>query len=122
MSWTRRLTPHTLAGKFLVFQLGVVGIVLLVAGLVSVRQSTSQFAAGSGERVLGAAENVAGNPLVKRGDSVNPATALAPVAGAVEFSVRGGRGDTARVTRHEVVRPERVHARSRVERQGTSVG
>jgi sensor histidine kinase regulating citrate/malate metabolism len=82
VSWTRRLTPHTLAGKFLVFQLGVVGIVLLVAGLVSVRQSTSQFAAGSGERVLGAAENVAGNPLVKRGDSVNPATALAPVAEA----------------------------------------
>ena len=80
MSVTRRLTPHTLAGKFLVFQLGVVGIVLLVAGLVSVRQSTSQFAASSGERVLGAAENVAGSPLVKRGDSVNPATELAPVA------------------------------------------
>ena len=80
MSFTRRLTPQTLAGKFLVFQLAVVGIVLLVAGLVSVRQSTSQFAAGSGERVLGAAENVAGSPLVKRGDSVNPATELAPVA------------------------------------------
>ena len=32
---------------------------------------------------------------------------------------RGGRGDAARVTGHEVVRPERVHARSRVERQGT---
>ena len=80
MAWTRRLAPHTLAGKFLLFQLGVVGIVLLVAGLVSVRQSTTQFAASSGERMLGAAENVAGNPLVKVGDLVNPATQLAPVA------------------------------------------
>ena len=35
---------------------------------------------------------------------------------------RGGRGDAARVARHEVVRPERMHPRSRVERQGTSVG
>ena len=70
MSWWRRLVPRTLAGKFLVFQLGVVGLVLLVAGLVSVRESTSQFASSSGDRVLGAAENVAGNPLVK--DAAGP--------------------------------------------------
>ena len=83
MSWWRRLLPRTLAGKFLLFQLGVVGLVLLVAGLVSVRQSTSQFAASSGDRVLGAAENVAGNPLVKQGGAVlSPATTLAPVAEA----------------------------------------
>jgi hypothetical protein len=83
MSWSRRLLPRTLAGKFLLFQLGVVGLVLLVAGLVSVRQSTSQFAASSGDRVLGAAENVAGNPLVKQGGAVlSPATTLAPVAEA----------------------------------------
>ena len=67
MSWWRRLMPRTLAGKFLLFQLGVVGLVLMVAGVVSVRQSTSQFASSSGDRVLGAAENVAGNPLVKDG-------------------------------------------------------
>ena len=67
MSRWRRLMPRTLAGKFLLFQLGVVGLVLMVAGVVSVRQSTSQFASSSGDRVLGAAENVAGNPLVKDG-------------------------------------------------------
>lgn len=85
MSWSRRLVPRTLAAKFLVFQLGVVGLVLLVAGLVSVRESTSQFASSSGDRVLGAAENVAGNPLVKSGDVVNPATVLAPVAEAARI-------------------------------------
>ncbi len=86
VSWWHRLTPRTLAGKFLLFQLGVVGLVLLVAGLVSVRQATSQFASSSGDRVLGAAENVAGNPLVKNGGVVpNPATDLAPVAEAARI-------------------------------------
>ncbi|MEP6563330.1 MAG: hypothetical protein ABJD68_19905 [Nakamurella sp.] len=85
MSW-RGLVPRTLAGKFLVLQLGVVGLVLMVAGVVSVRQSTSQVAASSGNRVLGAAENVAGNPLVKAGgDSLNPQTELAPVAEAARI-------------------------------------
>jgi two-component system CitB family sensor kinase len=82
----RRLMPRTLAGKFLLFQLGVVGLVLMVAGAVSVRQSTSQFASSSGDRVLGAAENVAGNPLVKRdGQALNPATELAPTAEAARI-------------------------------------
>ena len=86
MSWWRRLMPRTLAGKFLIFQLGVVGLVLVVAGVVSVRQSTSQFASSSGDRVLGAAENVAGNPLVKAGgEDLNPATELAPVAEAARI-------------------------------------
>jgi two-component system, CitB family, sensor kinase len=83
LSIGRRLLPRTLAGKFLVFQLCVVALVLVVAGLVSVRQSTTQFADSSGERVLGAAENVAGHPLVKgledEGVVVSPATQLAPV-------------------------------------------
>jgi two-component system CitB family sensor kinase len=85
MVWWRRLLPRTLAGRFLIFQLCVVGLVLLVAGLVSVRESTSQFASSSGDRVLGAAENVAGNPLVKDGGSLNPATQLAPVAEAARI-------------------------------------
>jgi two-component system CitB family sensor kinase len=84
--WWRRLAPRTLAGKFLVLQLCVVGLVLLVAGVVSVRQSTTQFAASSGDRVLGAAENVAGNPLVKdAGEALNPATQLAPVLEAARI-------------------------------------
>ena len=84
--WWRRLAPRTLAGKFLVLQLCVVGLVLVVAGVVSVRQSTTQFAASSGDRVLGAAENVAGNPLVKdAGEALNPATQLAPVLEAARI-------------------------------------
>jgi len=86
MSRWRRFGPRTLAGKFLLFQLGVVGLVLMVAGVVSVRQSTSQFASNSGDRVLGAAENVAGNPLVKAdGRTFNPRTELAPVAEAARI-------------------------------------
>ena len=86
MSRWRQLMPRTLAGKFLLFQLGVVGLVLMVAGLVSVRQSTSQFASSSGDRVLGAAENIAGNPLVKdSGQGLNPATLLAPTAEAARI-------------------------------------
>jgi sensor histidine kinase regulating citrate/malate metabolism len=78
--------PRTLAGKFLLFQLGVVALVLMVAGVVSVRQSTSQFASSSGDRVLGAAENIAGNPLVKSsGQGLNPATVLAPTAEAARI-------------------------------------
>src|SRR6478609_5779377 len=85
MGW-RRALPRTLAAKFLVLQLGVIALVLLVAGVVSVRESTSQFASSSGDRVLGAAENVAGNPLVKGGgDVLNPATVLAPVAEAARI-------------------------------------
>jgi sensor histidine kinase regulating citrate/malate metabolism len=86
MSRWRRFGPRSLAGKFLLFQLGVVGLVLMVAGVVSVRQSTSQFASSSGDRVLGAAENIAGNPLVKdSGQGLNPATLLAPTAEAARI-------------------------------------
>jgi sensor histidine kinase regulating citrate/malate metabolism len=86
MSRWRRLGPRSLAGKFLLFQLGVVGLVLMVAGVVSVQQSTSQFASSSGDRVLGAAENIAGNPLVKdSGQGLNPATLLAPTAEAARI-------------------------------------
>ena len=84
--WWRRLAPRTLAGTFLVLQLCVVGLVLMVAGVVSVRQSTTQFAASSGDRVLGAAENVAGNPLVKSvGVALDPATQLAPLLEAARI-------------------------------------
>src|SRR6478609_10887468 len=85
MGW-RRALPRTLAAKFLVLQLGVIALVLVVAGVVSVRQSTSQFASSSGDRMLGAAENVAGNPLVKKGgQALNPATVLAPTAEAARI-------------------------------------
>lgn len=84
-SW-RRLLPRTLAGTFLVLQLAVIALVLAVAGLVSVRQAIAQFADSSGSRVLGAAENLAANPLVRAGFSVpDPAGQLAPVAESVRI-------------------------------------
>lgn len=80
MGLVNRLLPRTLAGKFLVLQLLVVGLVLLVAGVVSVRQATSQFATSSGDRILGAAENLAGTPLLRsRPDLLSPAVVLAPL-------------------------------------------
>ena len=86
MAWRSRFVPRTLAGTFLILQLAVVALVLAVAGLVSVRQSTTQFAQASGERVLGAAENVAGNPLVRESHQLeNPATQLAPIAEAARI-------------------------------------
>ncbi|WP_111766830.1 sensor histidine kinase [Nakamurella deserti] len=75
-----RFGPRSLAGQFLVLQLVVVGLVLLVAGLVSVRQATTQFSASSGDRILGAAENLAGTPLLRGRADVNvPARVLAPL-------------------------------------------
>ncbi|WP_166442266.1 sensor histidine kinase [Nakamurella flava] len=85
LSW-RRALPRTLAGTFLVLQLVVIALVLAVAGLVSVRQAVAQFADSSGSRVLGAAENLAANPLVRAGFSVpDPAGQLAPVAESVRI-------------------------------------
>jgi two-component system CitB family sensor kinase len=75
-----RLTPRSLASQLLVLQLVVVGLVLLVAGVVSVRQATTQFSVSSGDRILGAAENVAGTPLLRnRADVDLPAQVFAPL-------------------------------------------
>ena len=61
----RRWQPRTLAGTFLVLQLAVVALVLLVAAIVSVRQAQAQFRGYAAERILGAAESLASNPLVR---------------------------------------------------------
>ncbi len=80
----RRWQPRTLAGKFLVLQLAVVALVLLVAAVVSVRQAQAQFRGYATERILGAAENLASNPLVRdRARSSTAASDLAPVAESV---------------------------------------
>jgi two-component system CitB family sensor kinase len=80
----RRWQPRTLAGKFLVLQLAVVALVLLVAAVVSVRQAQAQFRGYAAERILGAAENLASNPLVRdRVQGTTAASDLAPVAESV---------------------------------------
>jgi two-component system CitB family sensor kinase len=80
----RRWQPRTLAGTFLVLQLAVVALVLLVAAVVSVRQAQAQFRSYAAERILGAAESLASNPLVReRGLVPTTASDLAPVAESV---------------------------------------
>lgn len=86
-----RWQPRTLAGKFLVLQLAVVALVLLVAGIVSVRQAQAQFRDYAAERILGAAENLASNPLVR--DRIQGTTAAGDLAPATE-SVRTQSGAT----------------------------
>ena len=82
----RRWQPRTLAGSFLVLQLAVVALVLLVAAIVSVRQAQAQFRSYAAERILGAAESLASNPLVReRGPTPTAATDLAPVAESVRI-------------------------------------
>ncbi|WP_214365334.1 ATP-binding protein [Pseudonocardia sp. H11422] len=82
----RRWQPRTLAGKFLVLQLAVVGLVLSVAAVVSVRQAQTQFRTYAAERILGAAESLASNPLVReRIQAPTAATDLAPVAESVRI-------------------------------------
>ena len=82
----RRWQPRTLAGTFLVLQLAVVALVLLVAAVVSVRQAQAQFRSYAAERILGAAESLASNPLVReRGLAPSTAGDLAPVAESVRI-------------------------------------
>jgi two-component system, CitB family, sensor kinase len=81
----RRWRPRTLAGTFLVLQLAVVALVLLVAAIVSVRQAQAQFRGYAAERILGAAESLANNPLVR--DRIGGSTAAADLAPVTE-SVR----------------------------------
>ena len=78
----RRWLPRTLAGKFLVLQLAVVALVLIVAAVVSARQSQAQFRTSAADRILGAAENLAANPAVR--ERIGAPTAAADLAPIVE--------------------------------------
>lgn len=83
----RRWRPRTLAATFLVLQLAVLGLVLAVAAVVSVRQAQAQFRGYATERILGAAESLATNPLVRdRLTGPTAAADLAPVAESVRVS------------------------------------
>jgi sensor histidine kinase regulating citrate/malate metabolism len=55
----------SLAGQFLVFQLVVVGVVLLAVGAVSVTQSNREFQDVRGQRMIAVAENLASTPIVR---------------------------------------------------------
>ncbi len=82
----RRWLPATLAGKFLVLQLAVVALVLVVAAVVSARQSQAQFRTSAADRILGAAESLAANPTVReRLDAPTAAADLAPVVESIRI-------------------------------------
>ena len=49
----------TLAGQFLLLQLGVVALLLLIVGVISVRQSTATFESERGPAMRSVAESVA---------------------------------------------------------------
>ena len=98
----RRWQPRTLAGTFLVLQLAVVALVLLVAAVVSVRQAQAQFRSYAAERILGAAESLASNPLVReRGLVPTTASDLAPVAESVRVQSGASTVLLARILLHE---------------------
>jgi len=60
-----RVHAASLAGRFLVFQLLVVAVVLGAVAAISVAQSTREFREVRGQRMIAVAENVASTPIVR---------------------------------------------------------
>lgn len=76
--WSPRIRP-TLAGQFLLLQLVVVGLVLTMVGVISVRQSTADFRTEQGSRMRMVAEYLANASLVRtRIDRPDAERVLAP--------------------------------------------
>ncbi len=61
----RLLRLRSLAGQFLLFQLLVVGVVLIAVAAVSVAQSTREFREVRGQRLIAVAENMASTPIIR---------------------------------------------------------
>ena len=77
----RGLRRGTLAGQLLVLQLGIIAVVLVGVGAVSLAQSEATFSRVEGRRVSALAEQVAANPLVRDNLSVpEQRTGLATLA------------------------------------------
>jgi two-component system CitB family sensor kinase len=96
-SHRRRLT---LAGQFLVMQLGVVAVVLAIVGVISVQQSNASFASERGGQMRSVAEYLANQAVVRAeiNDPV-PATSLAPpidravgLSGATDVTIADASG------------------------------
>lgn len=61
----QRAVPRTIAGQFLLLQTVVLGMVLAAVALITVQQSTEDFRATRGSRVLAVAENLGSTGLVR---------------------------------------------------------
>jgi sensor histidine kinase regulating citrate/malate metabolism len=59
------VNPPSLAGRFLVFQLLVVAVVLVAVAAISLAQSNREFRDVRGQRMIAVAENVASTPIVR---------------------------------------------------------
>ncbi|MGW7295088.1 histidine kinase, partial [Streptomyces xiamenensis] len=67
MSVRARLPRLTLAGQFLVLQLGLIVVVLGVIAAVTVAQADAEFRRAEGGRLLSVAETVAAQDAVRVG-------------------------------------------------------
>lgn len=77
----RALRRRTLAGQLLLLQLGIIAVVLVSVGAVSLAQSQATFNRVEGRRVAALAEQVAANPLVRANLAVpDQRTGLATLA------------------------------------------
>lgn len=65
--WSPRRRRPTLAGQFLLLQLVVVGLVLTMVGVISVRQSAAEFRTEQGSRMRMVAENLANTSYIRNG-------------------------------------------------------
>ena len=77
--WSLRSRRPTLAGQFLLLQLAVVGVVLTMVGVISVRQSTADFRTEQGSRMRMVAEYLANTSVVRtRIDDIDARREIAP--------------------------------------------
>lgn len=80
--WSMVARRPTLAGQFLLLQLVVVGLVLTMVGVISVRQSTADFRTEQGSRMRMVAEYLANTSVVRT--SRDDADAERKIAPAIE--------------------------------------
>lgn len=90
------LPQGSLAGRFLVFQLLVVAVVLIAVAAVSVAQSTREFRDVRGQRMIAVAENVASTPIVR--DRYGDPFAARVLAPEVDRAVALSGADLAEIT------------------------
>lgn len=125
--WSPRRRRPTLAGQFLLLQLVVVGLVLTMVGVISVRQSTADFRTEQGSRMRVLAEYLANTAVVRsRVDETGAERELAPaieralsLSGAYTVSIATPSGEIVASSNPTLVETDAAFGDSRV-REGRS--